>query len=228
MKIIKGVCVQSETIVFPATITQIRLEKNDFEKNLTYCRDHDLPLIVKCKHVTRIHESDSDSDSSSDILNKNIATVVKITNFQILEDGKVELRLLGKGRVSIIQLENDEDIEIASSVIVEDEDIHNPERAYALCMRAKESFSQLVEKAFKEIEVDVNVVFPSEPYELSFAISHFLPLDEKEKLLLVSMDDTCERLAVLIPLIEEYLSMSPDNHANKITSKHLKDWISPN
>ncbi len=217
----KAAILEIPKLIFPYTVSSFTLEDIEKFQLLNFHKDNYLPIIFKSTS-NDVSESNSDSDK------KNFATLGRITSIEEDADAGYQVRVVGNIKVEIQDTNLENGVKFGEYSYASDADISNVERAHALSMRAKELFSTLVSDAFKEVDVDVQVVFPDDAVQLSYAISNFLPLKNDDKHYLFELEDSCERLAVLIPIIEEYLAEGMESGTYRVTTDQLQDWISPN
>jgi Lon protease-like protein len=113
--------------------------------------------------------------------------------------------------------------------VLEDEEAPNPLRLAALSERAREIFRSLIEGMFEGTEFNVRVFFPEDPSALSYIISHFLPLTNTQKQVLLEKSNASERLANIIPYLEEQVEIAHrPPQVYRIGVAQLQDWIYPN
>ena len=157
-----------------------------------------------------------------------VGTIAKITHQEVHPDGKMDIRILGESRFRIRRLNDSKPYLTGFVEPLEEESIQNAERTDALVMRAHETFMQLVEIIFANTDMQVKIMFPQNPAILSFVIANFLPISNIQKQYFLEMTDTSNRLAELIPLIEQKLSESKAPTIYRVHTSQLEGWIYPN
>jgi Lon protease-like protein len=91
-----------------------------------------------------------------------------------------------------------------------------------------EGFQLLVEGLLARPNYNVQVRFPNDPVVLSFTIANLLPIENREKQRLLETTDTLERLAGLIPILEQQLLQVNKPHMKRLALADLQEWISRN
>lgn len=158
-----------------------------------------------------------------------VGTAARISNVQVLDDGKMDVRVSGERRFRIRKIDESMPYLVGMVEPVVEMDVLDNPRTDALVMRVRESFRGLVEASLGRPEYNIEIVYPSDPTALSFMIANTLHLENDQKQRLLETTDTLERIADLIRLIEvQIVEAKPTAHSYRLTSHYLQEWINPN
>ncbi|MBV6457037.1 MAG: Lon protease 2 [Fimbriimonadaceae bacterium] len=158
-----------------------------------------------------------------------VGTAARISNVQMLDDGKMDVRVSGERRFRIRKIDESLPYLVGMVEPVVEMDVLDNPRTDALVMRVRESFRALVEASLGRPEYNIEIVYPSDPTALSFMIANTLHLENDQKQRLLETTDTLERIADLIRLIEvQIVEAKPTAHSYRLTSHYLQEWINPN
>lgn len=157
-----------------------------------------------------------------------VGTAVRIVRYSTHEDGKMDVFVQGERRFRVRRIDESKPYMVGFVEPVIEIDVQDSPRTDALTMRVRESFEMLIEGTFSRSEFNVQVRLPEDPTMLSFAIAHFLPLENIEKQRLLETTDTLERLTELRHLIEHQIVHARAPRYYKLSAEHLEEWMNPN
>jgi uncharacterized protein len=156
-----------------------------------------------------------------------VGTAVKIVGVHSYEDGRMDIHVRGERRFRIRDIDEDQQFLIGQVEPVVELEVEEDSEAQSLLALAKDEVEALIQKVFARKEFDVQVVFPTDPVALSFAIANLLPMENLEKQRLLETTDTLERVSALLPILENQI-LEVKQPFYKIGSMELAEWITPN
>jgi len=207
-----------DTVLFPYGTMQIRITNPLHRQIIRRCLEFEQGFGIV---LTR---TKPDGEAEDPYM---VGTAVRIEQVDELEDGSLDVRVQGERRFRIRKLDYSREFLTGFVEPVVELEVEDNPRTDALVMRARESFSMLIEGVLARPNYNIQVVFPSDPTALSFVIANFLPLENLEKQRLLETTDTQGRLADLIPLIEQQI-VTARPRVYRLGAEHLKEWINRN
>lgn len=156
-----------------------------------------------------------------------VGTAVKIVGVHSYEDGRMDIHVRGERRFRIRDIEEDKVYLVGHVEPVFEMEVEEDSEAQSLLALAKDEVESLIQKVFARKEFDVQVVFPTDPVALSFAIANLLPMENLDKQRLLETTDTLERVSALLPILENQI-LEVKQPFYKIGSTELAEWITPN
>lgn len=208
-------------VLFPFATIQLHIFEDRYRKLIHHCLEFDKPF-----GITLIRKGEEVGDPNVEPY--LVGTMAKIIHQESHEDGRLDIRVIGERRFRIRKFDYSKPYLTGLVESLEEEEIQNKERSDALVMRAHETFKQLVEVIFAHTDMHVKILFPQNAMALSFVIANFLPIDNLQKQHLLEMTNTSDRLARLIPEIEEKLTESKIPTVYRVHTSQLLDWIYSN
>jgi Lon protease-like protein len=208
-----------QTVLFPYAEQYLHIFEPRYQELVQFCLKEDRPFGVV------LIRSGSESGRAEPYL---VGTAVRIVGMHTYEDGRMDIHVRGERRFRIRNMDDSKAAYLVGYVepVVEaevDETSDTPE----LLARAKDEVEALILKVFAHREYGVQVLFPSDPIALSFAIANLLPMENLDKQHLLETTDTYERVSALLPILESQI-MEVKQPLYKIGSQELAEWITPN
>lgn len=208
------------TVLFPYASIQLHVFEERYRRLVHDCLEYDRPF-----GIVLIRSGDEVGGHADPYL---VGTAVRIREVHHFEDGRMDIHVHGERRFRIRRYEEG-GLYPRGLVepVIEMESEESP-RETALVMRARDDFKMLVEDLFSEQDVNVQVLFPSDPVALSFTIANALSMGNIEKQRLLETTDTAERIRSLIPVLERQLIERTQPEFFRVTSRDLSEFYSPN
>lgn len=217
-----------ETVLFPYASIQLHVFEDRYREMVRDCMEFDKPfgiVLIRSGHETDAH-----------IEPYLVGTAVRIKQVHTYEDGRMDLHVQGEDRFRIRRLDESRTYLTGYVEPVVEAEAEDSPRTDALMLKAREDFQMLVEGLIARPGFNVQVIFPTDPMALSFTIANLLPIENREKQSLLETTDTLERLARLIPILENQLleiddlrmRIHEDSAPRRVTHTELSDWIHPN
>lgn len=205
------------TVLFPHVPMRLHVFEDRYRQLVHDCLRDDRPLgIVLIR---------SGSEVGGPVDPHLVGTQVRILKVDSYDDGTMDIQVHGSTRFRIRRLEESRPYLVGFVERVEELEMEATPRCDALVMRAREDFQTWVKMKLARRDMEVRVRLPDEPLQLSFAIANTLPISNLDKQRMLEMTDTLDRLAGLIPLIDEQLVESEEPAAVKVSPSDLESWV---
>lgn len=156
-----------------------------------------------------------------------VGTAVRIVSVHNYEDGRMDIQVQGEWRFRIRRLDESKPVLVGLVEPVVEMEIEDESEADLLLRQARDEVEALIYRVFSHKQYDVQIVFPSDPVALSFAIANLLPIENLEKQRLLETTDTLERVSGLLPILENQM-LEVKQPFFRIGSQELSEWITPN
>ncbi|GIK32148.1 MAG: LON peptidase substrate-binding domain-containing protein [Armatimonadetes bacterium] len=217
------------TVLFPYGQVRLHIFEERHQSMVRDCFDYDRPF-----GIVMIRNGDESDENPEPYL---VGTAVRIDNVHTFADGRLDLRVQGERRFRIRKLERTTPYWVGKVEPVVEEDPENVPRVFALASRAREDFVDFMKGVIGGADLNIQVSFPSDATALSFMIASYLPMEEMTKQRMLETTDTGERLAELLPILQDRVRSLDTAYLEIIESKpmvwrhhpsELKDWILPN
>lgn len=207
-----------QTVLFPHAEQYLHVFEPRYQEMVQLCLKEDRPFGVV------LIRSGSETGRAEPYL---VGTAVRIVGMHTYDDGRMDIHVRGERRFRIRRLDDTHAYWVGFvEPVVEmefDEGSDTPE----LLARAKDEVEALIQKVFADRQYDVQVMFPSDPIALSFAIANLLPMENLDKQHLLETTDTFERVSALLPILESQI-LEVKQPYYRIGSRELAEWITPN
>lgn len=206
------------TVLFPYAELYLHIFEPRYQEMVQLCLKEDRAFGVV------LIRSGSESGKAEPYL---VGTAVRIVGVHTYEDGRMDIHVRGERRFRIRSLDESQSYLVGRVEPVVEMEIEEDTETHGLLSKAKEEVEALIQRVFARREFDVQVVFPSDPIALSFAIANLLPMENLDKQGLLETTDTLERVSALLPILESQI-LEVKQPFFKIGSQELAEWITPN
>jgi len=208
-------------VLFPHAQTQLYVFEERYREMVRYCIE-----TGQTFGFVLIRDGNEVGDVAEPYL---VGTEAKLVQVHTHEDGSMNIRVEGTKRFRIRRFEEGTSYPVGFVESLSEVEDQNPNRLDALAARAKECVREFIQMQFKRLDVTVSRVrMPEDPEQLSFVIANLLPIDNLAKQGLLQITDTSERLAELLPLLEEHVSQAQQPAYAKLSLEEMAEWIHPN
>ena len=207
-----------QTVLFPYAEQYLHIFEPRYQEMVQFCLKEDRPFGVV------LIRSGSETGRAEPYL---VGTAVRIVGMHTYEDGRMDIHVRGERRFRIRTLDDSRSYLVGYVEPVVEMELDDGSEAPELLMRAKDEVEALIQKVFAHKQYDVQVMFPSDPIALSFAIANLLPMENLDKQHLLETTDTYERVSALLPILESQI-LEVKQPFYKIGSQELAEWITPN
>lgn len=158
-----------------------------------------------------------------------VGTAGLIASVESYPDGGMNVVIRGGKRFRIRSINESGSHLVGHTEAVMESELEDSPRAIALTSRLRECADQFVISYLQQIDAPREEVhLPEDPVALSFVIANFLRIENLAKQLLLETTDTLERIAELIPILQEHTSELLEPGYFKLTSDMFSEWVSPN
>ena len=157
-----------------------------------------------------------------------VGTFARIVEVDVHADGSLDLQIVGEGRFRIRGLDDEPGYLIGLIETVFEHPVRHDEEAHRLFANVREEFEALVKRLFARQDFRVDVIFPTDPYILSFTIAALLPMQNLVRQRLLETTDTIERMRDLQPVLREHLLESGPGALVQVDVSELREFQSPN
>ncbi|MFM9872062.1 MAG: LON peptidase substrate-binding domain-containing protein [Fimbriimonadaceae bacterium] len=159
-----------------------------------------------------------------------IGTACRILSVQTHADKTMDIMVEGRRRFRIRKIDEDSQPYLVGHVEpVSEEESNETNRLLALSVRVRELTQNLIEQALQHANMQVaSITLPEDPTALSFVVAEFLNLEPQIQQRFIEFTDTTERLAELIPILEDHLANQEEPLYTKLSVEELSEWINLN
>lgn len=206
------------TVLFPYAELYLHIFEPRYQEMVQMCLKEDRPFGVV------LIRTGSEVGHAEPYL---VGTAVRIVGLHTYEDGRMDIHVKGERRFRIRRLDESHTYLVGFVEPVIEVDIGEDTVAEEMLAKAKDEVEVLIQRVFAHREFDVQVVFPSDPIALSFAIANLLPMENVDKQGLLETTDTFERVSALLPILESQI-LEVRQPFVRIGSQELAEWINPN
>lgn len=159
-----------------------------------------------------------------------IGTACRILSVQTHADQTMDIVIEGRRRFRVRRIDEESFPYLVGRVeTLQEDDPDEDNRRDALALKVRELMETLIEQALQHANMQVtSVKLPQEPIALSFVVAEFLQIPPMQLQYLLETTETAERLAELIPIIEEHLSAQETPMFTRLSAQEMAEWITPN
>lgn len=159
-----------------------------------------------------------------------VGTACRILSVQTHSDKTMDIVIEGRRRFRIRRIDEETFPYLIGHVEdVTEEEVEEDNRLSALAIRVRELMTTLIEQALQHANMQVATVkLPEDPVALSFVVAEFLNLEPQQQQFFIELTDTAERLAELIPIIENHLADQEKPLYSKLSPEEMAEWINLN
>lgn len=158
-----------------------------------------------------------------------VGTAVRIVSVQTYDDGKMDVKVQGERRFRIRRLDESKSYLVGQVEPVIEMELDDTPRADALVLKAREYIQLYIESYFSRFDMKIaKVKLPQDPTALSFVVANFLQIENIQKQHLLETTDTLERIADMIPILEQHMLEAAVPSYTKFSKEQADEWINPN
>jgi Lon protease-like protein len=159
-----------------------------------------------------------------------VGTACRILSVQTHADQTMDIMIEGQRRFRIRRIDEDSMPYLVGQVenLVEDP-AEEENRLDALAAKIREMMAELIELALQHANMQVTSVrLPDDPIALGFVVAEFLQLENPIRQHMIELTDTADRLAELVPIIEDHLGAQQRPIYTRLSAAEMAEWISNN
>lgn len=209
------------TVLFPYAQLQLHVFEARYREMIEYCVENDLGF-----GVVLIREGEETGPADPYL----VGTAVRIATVDTFDDGKMDVRVQGQRRFRIRKLDTDSRPFLVGFVepVIEME-IDDTPRVDALTYRLKECVEEYIRTELRHYDFKIQQInLPVEPTALSFVVANLLKIENLEKQRLLETTDTVERMADMVPLLQQQIIEVHTTGAYRVTASMLAEFVTPN
>ncbi|MBS1706183.1 MAG: LON peptidase substrate-binding domain-containing protein [Armatimonadetes bacterium] len=207
------------TVLFPYAQMRLHVFEERYREMVRFCTEFDRPFgVVLIRHGEEVGETAEPY---------MVGTAARIQQVQTFDDGRMDIQIYGERRFRVRKFDESKPYLVGMVEPVVEVEPEEPERLDALTIKSEECFRLWIEGQLSREDLAVQVVFPQDPLQVSFLIADYMPLENSQKQIMLETTDTAERLASLIPILEQQMRDQTDM-AFRVTTDTLKEWMNPN
>ena len=156
-----------------------------------------------------------------------VGTLAKIRSSVHYEDGRIDVTIDGGGRFRVRSWNEEAPFVQACVEQLYDDLPSEPDLLDSLATDVRELHEKLLRKQIEHEDLRIDVLFPSQPTQLAFAIASMLSISMLQKQYMLELTDPITRLQTLL----EHLRADPacgDEIYTRLRAVDLRDFSSPN
>lgn len=208
------------TVLFPYAHIRLHVFEERYKSLVHHCIENERPF-----GIVLIRSGPEVGETADPYL---VGTAVHIERVDYLDDGRMDIQVHGERRFRIRELNDSRPYPTGYVEPIFEHEIENESEAAEVISTARAEFETLIQKLLSRQELDVQVVFPTDPVVLSFTIANLLSMENLEKQRLLETTDTLERVQALIPILRNQNFEVRRQAFYPISAAELADWITPN
>lgn len=208
-------------VLFPHASLQIHVFEDRYRK-----------LIQQCLHEDRgfgivlIRSGQEVGGAAEPYL---VGTAVRIESVHTFENGTMDVHVRGERRFRIRRLDESGEYLIGHVEPVIELSVDDEPRTDALALKVREYMMGYLQNLFSPYDFkSTRIVLPQDATALSFAVANMLRIENLDKQRLLETTDTIERMAEMIPILEQQIMLAKPAGYQKLTSADFKESLHPN
>ena len=214
------------TVLYPYASLYLHIFEPRYRTMVEVCRENDEPF-----GVVLLREGEEVGMDQEPYM---VGTAARIKDVFTYPDGRMDIHVQGEHRFRIRAIDRDAAPFLVGRVEgLEEEPWPDYGEADALLELARDRFEALVQAALAGRQFNVRVEFPDDPVALSFAMANLIELEVRKKQLLLETTDTVDRLAEIVPALEDQLAALREQAGavpvvQPLTPEDVAEWVTPN
>lgn len=209
-----------DMVIFPFSQNRIHITDPNLIPMIEECIRFEKPIAIV---LIRNH-----APEAHDVEPYLVGTAAQIKSVDRYDNGRMDIQILGDRRIRIREIFEDEPYLTGNVEPVVEAAADDESAADALFDTARSEFEDLMKRLFSRQDFQIQVVFPSDPFVLSFTIANFLPLDNLSKQNLLEMTSTSERFRSMIPFLQTQCASLDHPGLERFSSLGWEKWTSLN
>lgn len=209
-----------DMVVFPFSQNRIHISDPNLTAVIEECVQFEKPIAIVLIRKGR--------GSGKAVEPYLVGTAAQIKAVDYYENGQMDIQIMGDRRIRIREFADSEPFLLAKVEPVVEAAAEDELVADALFDTARSEFEDLMKRVFARQDFQVQVVFPTDPFVLSFTIANFLPLDNLAKQNLLEMTSTCDRFRSMIPFLQTQNITLDHPGLERFSSQGWEQWTSLN
>lgn len=211
------------TVLFPHAELQLHIFEERYRLMIQACINDERPF-----GIVLIRSGDEVGGPAEPYM---VGTACRVTQVTHLDGGRMDIRVTGERRFRIREIDESQPYLVGYVEPVIEHDHADSTQFNSLVTRICDVFEALVKVSIARSDFNIRVTFPPDPVVLSFTMASFLTVDNLEKQRLLETTDTEERVAEMLPILENQLfetQMVQQSAHERLTTEHLSEWVNLN
>lgn len=218
------------TVLFPHAEIHLHVFEDRYRELIRECIQNDSGFgVCLIKEGTEVGDQNIDPYM--------VGTYARIISVHTYDDGRMDVKVRGVSRFRIRKLKEDFTYLVGSVEPVSEETTEDSPRINALVLRTREILQEYITSYFERNEIQVaHINLPNDPTALSFYVANFLQIENLQKQFLLETTDTVDRIATMLPILEEHKERADEEAAVdedspniiKLTPNDFQEWVTPN
>ncbi len=186
------------TVLFPYAEVRLHIFEERYREMMRQCINLDSGF-----GVCLIREGSETGDFADPYMVGTYARIISVQNY---DDGRMDIQVKGERRFRIRKLNDSLPYLVGQVESVQEAEIEDSPRADAIVLKAREDLEEFISSHLSQFDFRIaKIQLPQDPTALSFNVANLLHMDNLQKQHLLETTDTIERLAALIPILEQHL-----------------------
>lgn len=203
------------TVLFPYAEIVVHIFEDRYREMMRHCLQYDTGF-----GVCLIRSGEETGDTPDPYM---VGTYARIISAQTYDDGRIDVKVRGERRFRIRRLDDSRPYLVGHVEPVVEAEVEDSPRSDALALKTRECLQEYIEASFKRLDYHVaKVQLPHDATALSFLAATFLNMENIRKQHLLETTDTVDRIAELLPVLEEHMQQAEELH---IIEAELPDTI---
>jgi ATP-dependent Lon protease len=210
-----------DTVLFPHSKLMLHITDSALVELILECRADEKMLGAVLKKSEESEERHPETHL--------VGTAARVVAAQELANGQVSVTIQGADRFRIRRFDESHPVLIGQVEPVHEIHPARSARATAIAAKARQFAESYIQSCFSGLDVKVSKIeLPNELPALSFLIAGLLQTSARRKQHLLETTETTERLAAMIPLLEEQMHDGPAPAVARANVAELLQDISTN
>lgn len=156
-----------------------------------------------------------------------VGTACRIVKVQTLENGSMDVLVRGERRFRIRKISHENPYLVGYVEPLIEMEMDGSPRSESIASDLRMIFSKYLESEFEPQGYKVSTLsLPTDTTALSFIVADYLQCENIEKLHLLEMTDTIERIEHMLPILQRQTVIP--NPIQRLSVEEALDWTSPN
>lgn len=208
------------TVLFPFSPLQLHIFEPRYREMIQRCLDEEIAFGVVLIR--------SGSETGEDADPYLIGTAARIETAHTYEDGRMDIRVRGERRFRIREIDETRPYLVGKVEPLFEEWVGEDDESSAVIAKAREIGEAYVTHLFAGFDFKVaKVKLHDDPVILSFLLAGLVPGTNLEKQHLLESTNTHERLAELIPMLEQLIEQAQLG-PSRVTAQDVLPYLSQN
>lgn len=186
------------TVLFPYAEVRLHIFEERYREMMRHCLQFDTGF-----GVCLIRDGQETGENADPYM---VGTYARIVSVQSYDDGRMDVQVKGERRFRIRKFDESNPYLVGLVEPIQEGEIDDTPRADAIILKAREYLQEFIESHLSQFDFRIaKIQLPQDPTALSFNVANLLHMDNLQKQHLLETTDTIDRMAELIPILEQQL-----------------------